>query len=114
DALVVLSQAAADRHAGALKPGARLVADPAEVTRMPPNAIPVPIAAIAHEHTGKPIAAGVVALGCIAALTDAVGTDSLQRSLAANVPRASLDSNVAACAAGFAATRAALEGVRHG
>ena len=114
DALVVLSQAAADRHAAALKPGARLVADLGEVTRLPPNALAVPIAAIARAHTGKPIAAGVVALGCIAALTDAVRPESLKRSLAANLPRASLDSNMAACAAGFAATRAALEGVLHG
>jgi Pyruvate/2-oxoacid:ferredoxin oxidoreductase gamma subunit len=81
---------------------------------LPPNALAVPIAAIARAHTGKPIAAGVVALGCIAALTDAVRPESLKRSLAANLPRASLDSNMAACAAGFAATRAALEGVLHG
>ena len=110
DALVVLSQGAADRHAPALKPGARLIADPNEVTRMPAGAIAVPITAIAREHTGKPIAAGVVALGCIAALTDAVSRESLQRSLAANVPQSSIDSNMAACAAGFAATRAALGG----
>jgi 2-oxoglutarate ferredoxin oxidoreductase subunit gamma len=110
DALVVLSQQGADRHAPALRPGGRLIADPAEVTRMPPNALAVPITAIAREHTGKPIAAGVVALGCIAALTDAVSQAALHRSLAANVPPASVDSNVAACAAGFAATRAALGG----
>jgi 2-oxoglutarate ferredoxin oxidoreductase subunit gamma len=115
DALVVLSQAACDRHAKALKHGARLVADPADVTRMPEGALAVPITALAREHTGKPIAAGVVALGCIAALTDTVSEESLRRSLAAHVPRA-LEENIAACAAGFAATRAALasEGALHG
>ena len=112
DALVVLSQAACDRHAPALKRGARLIADPAEVTRIPEGALAIPITAIAREHTGKPIGAGVVALGCIAALSDAVSEESLRRSLAVHVPRA-LESNIAACAAGHAATRAALEGVAH-
>ena len=112
DALVVLSQAACDRHSPALKRGARLIADPAEVTRIPEGALAIPISAIAREHTGKPIGAGVVALGCIAALSDAVSEESLRRSLAVHVPRA-LESNIAACAAGFAATRAAMEGVAH-
>lgn len=112
DALVVLSQAACDRHAPALKRGARLIADPAEVTRMPEGALAIPITAIAREHIGKPIGAGVVALGCIAALSDAVSEGSLRRSLAVHVPRA-LESNLAACAAGYAATRAAMEGAVH-
>jgi 2-oxoglutarate ferredoxin oxidoreductase subunit gamma len=114
DALVLLTQGAADRYAKNLKPGARVVADPAEVSRMPPGAIAVPISAIAREHTGKPLAAGVVALGCVAALADAVSQDALNRSLAANVPRALVEKNVAACAAGYAATRAALNGGTHG
>ncbi|HET9579665.1 MAG TPA: 2-oxoacid:acceptor oxidoreductase family protein [Usitatibacter sp.] len=112
DALVVLSQAACDRYAPAVKRGARLIADPAEVKRMPEGAIAVPITALAREHTGKPIAAGVVALGCIAALSDTVSEESLRRSLATHVPRA-LEQNIAACAAGFAATRAALGGSSH-
>jgi 2-oxoglutarate ferredoxin oxidoreductase subunit gamma len=109
DALVVLSQAACDRHAPAVKRGGRVVVDPAEVSNPPRDAIVVPITAIAREHTGKPIAAGVVALGCIAALTDAVSRESLERSLAAHVPRA-LPQNISACMAGYAATRAALGG----
>jgi 2-oxoglutarate ferredoxin oxidoreductase subunit gamma len=109
DALVVLSQAACDRHAPSVKRGGRVVVDPAEVSNPPRDAIVVPITAIAREHTGKPIAAGVVALGCIAALTDAVSRESLERSLATHVPRA-LPQNISACMAGYAATRAALGG----
>jgi 2-oxoglutarate ferredoxin oxidoreductase subunit gamma len=112
DALVVLSQAACDRYAKSLAPGARLIVDPAEVTRAPERAIAVPITALAREHTGKPIAAGVVALGCIAAVTDTIAQASLRKSLSAHVPGA-LDRNIAACAAGFAATRAALEATSH-
>ena len=70
--------------------------------------------ALAREHTGKPLAAGVVALGCVAALCDAVSQDALRESLACNVPRALIAGNIAACAAGFAATRAALNGGSHG
>ncbi len=111
DALVVLTQAAADRYARGLKPGAHVIADATEVKRTPQGAITVPITQLAREHTGKPIAAGVVALGCVAALTEAVSADALERSLARHVPHGSVDRNIAACAAGFAATRAALQGV---
>jgi 2-oxoglutarate ferredoxin oxidoreductase subunit gamma len=113
DALVLLTQAAADRYARAVKPGAVVIADPGEVSRMPPGALAVPIAAIARQHTGKPLAAGVVALGCVAAIGPAVARQSLAKGLAANVPRAALAANIAACEAGFAATREALKGGVH-
>jgi 2-oxoglutarate ferredoxin oxidoreductase subunit gamma len=113
DALVLLTQAAADRYARAAGPGAVVIADPGEVSRMPPGALAVPITAIAREHTGKPLAAGVVALGCVAALGTTVAQESLAKSLAANVPRSAVAANVAACAAGFAATREALKGGVH-
>jgi 2-oxoglutarate ferredoxin oxidoreductase subunit gamma len=113
DVLVLLTQGAADRYGKAAKPGATVLADPSEVTRMPPGALAIPISALAREHTGKPIAAGVVALGCVAALNDAVSRESLEKSLAANMPKAMVTANVAACAAGFAATRAALKGEAH-
>ncbi|MBI3373591.1 MAG: 2-oxoacid:acceptor oxidoreductase family protein [Betaproteobacteria bacterium] len=113
DALIVLSQGAANRFAKDLKPGARVIIDPAEVSSLPAGAIAVPITALAREHTGKPIAAGIVSLGCVAALTDAVSLESLSRSMAAHVPRAIAEKNRAACAAGYAATRAAITGGVH-
>jgi 2-oxoglutarate ferredoxin oxidoreductase subunit gamma len=111
DVLVLLTQAAADRYARALKPGALVVADSTEVQRAPQGAIAVPIDALARRHAGKPIAAGMVALGCIAALTDAVGMPALAAGIAANVPRALVQPNVAACEAGYAAVRAAMQEV---
>lgn len=110
DVLVLLSQGAADRYAKQTKPGAVVVADPSEVTRPPAGALAVPITAIAREHTGKPLAAGVVALGCVAAVTNGVAMASIERGLASNVPRGAVKQNVAACAAGFAALRAATKG----
>jgi 2-oxoglutarate ferredoxin oxidoreductase subunit gamma len=110
DVLVVLSRGAAQRYAGAMKPNARLVADPGEVGALPPGAIPVPVTALAREHTGKPIAAGMVSLGCVAALSEAISLESLRQSIAEHVPRAAVAKNLAAMEAGYAATRRALEG----
>ena len=110
DVLVVLTRGAAERYGRGLKPSARVVADPGEVGALPEGALPVPITALAREHTGKPIAAGMVSLGCVAALTEAVSLDSLRRSLIEHVPRGAIEKNVAALEAGYAATRAALGG----
>jgi len=109
----LLTQAAADRWAGRSKPGAVVVADPGEIPRMPAGALAVPVTALAREHTGKPIAAGMVALGCVAALSDAVRLPALARAIAANMPKSLVDANVAACAAGIAATLAARKELSH-
>ncbi len=110
DVLVVLSRGAAERYTRAIKPQARLIADPGEVDRPPPGAILVPVTALAREHTGKPIAAGVVSLGCVAALSDVVSLEALRQSIAEHVPRRIVEKNIAAMEAGYAATRSALEG----
>jgi 2-oxoglutarate ferredoxin oxidoreductase subunit gamma len=110
DVLVVLSRGAAQRYAGAMKPNARLVADPGEVGALPPGAIPVPVTALAREHTGKPIAAGMVSLGCVAALSEAISLEALRQSIAEHVPRGAVAKNLTAMEAGYAATRRALEG----
>ncbi len=83
------------------------IVDPDEVPSPPPGALAVPITALAREHTGKPIAAGMVAAGCVAALTDALSLDAIARSIEANMPAALVAGNLAACRAGHAATRAA-------
>jgi 2-oxoglutarate ferredoxin oxidoreductase subunit gamma len=113
DVLVLLTQAAAQRWARCAKPDASVIADPGELSSLPAGALAVPISALARQHTGKPIAAGVVALGCVAALEGAVSLDALGRSLAENMPGPLVRANIAACAAGFAATRAAMKGVAH-
>ncbi len=113
DVLVLLSQTAADRHAASVKRGAILIADAAEVKSQPPGAISVPITALAREHAGKAIAAGVVALGCIAAVSDVVTLEAIQQSIGELVPGLAVERNRAACKAGHAATRAAMKGGVH-
>lgn len=113
DVLVLLTQAAADRWTGGAKPGAIVVADPAGVKRWPTGALAVPITSLAREHTGKPIAAGIVAVGCVAALSDVVGFDALAQSIADNVPKPLAEANIAACRAGFDAALAARKESSH-
>jgi Pyruvate/2-oxoacid:ferredoxin oxidoreductase gamma subunit len=84
-----------------------------DVKRCPPGALSLPITALAREHTGKPIAAGMVAAGCVAALSDALSLDAIARSIEANMPAALVAGNRAACQAGHAATRAAQQEVTH-
>jgi 2-oxoglutarate ferredoxin oxidoreductase subunit gamma len=121
DVLVVLSQGAASRYAGTQKAGGFLVADPAEVSPLPPEAVPVPVTGLARQHTGSPIAAGMVSLGCLAALRpDVVTLEALRQGLAEHMPARLLDRNWKALEAGYAATAAAagaglaLEGAPHG
>ncbi len=113
DVLVLLSQAAAKRYAGTQKPGAALVADPGEVNPLPAGAVPVPVTALAREHVGTPIAAGMVSLGCVAALTGAVSMEALRQSVCTNIPRRMVDRNLAALEAGYAATQTAVAGALH-
>lgn len=107
--LVALTPASAKRFASALPAGGRLVVDADEVISPPDGALVVPITALARKHTGKPIAAGMVAVGVVAALTGAVSLDSLRSRIAANLPAKATPDNIAACEAGHRAALEALE-----
>lgn len=108
--LVILSQAAADEYAGSLKSSGYLIVDPDQLNSVPDGALSVPIVRLAREQTGRPIAAGVASLGCVAALSDVISLDSLRQSVARKVPRKTIEKNIAALEAGYAATCNALKG----
>jgi Pyruvate/2-oxoacid:ferredoxin oxidoreductase gamma subunit len=110
DVLVLLSQGAADRHGAGGRRGGVVIADGTQVKAPPPGALCLPITELARTHTGSPIAAGVVSLGCVAAIADAVSFESLALSVKEHVPDAFVEANLAACAAGHAAMHAALNG----
>ena len=114
DILIILSQDKADSYAAKLKQGAHLVVDPDQVKSVPHRAIPVPINRLARELTGRSIAAGVVSLGCAAALSDVVSLDSIRQSVARKVPLKTIEKNIAALDAGYTATCKALEGESDG
>ncbi|MDH4309255.1 MAG: 2-oxoacid:acceptor oxidoreductase family protein [Acidimicrobiia bacterium] len=110
DVLVALSQGAADAHLAAAPSGARLVADADGVDPIPPGVIAVPVSRLAREHTGKPIAAGVTSLGCVAALTDVVSLENLRDAVRKRVPGRSMESNLAAMEAAYEYTRETIGG----
>lgn len=104
DLLVALSQNAIKLFSQSVKPNGYLVADPEQVDIMPERALPVPIVRIARETTESPIAAGVVSLGCVAALSGLVSLQAIRESVAKKVPFKARDKNIAALEAGYEAT----------
>ena len=103
DALLALSQEACDRYFYDLKPQGLLVVDSGEVERVPSSrAIEVPITEMAQEATGRAITANIVGLGLLAGLTGVVSRESLEKAVAARVPKGTNEMNLDAVAAGWA------------
>ena len=107
DVLVALSQAAADLHGGKVKWQGSLVCDSDLVERPPQGALSVPVVRLAREHAGRPISAGVAALGCVAAVCDVVSLDAVRQAVSRKVPLHTVDKNVAALEAAYEAACAA-------
>lgn len=104
DVLVALTRESAERYAGQVSDRGFVLVDSEAVPVAPADAGTLPIVGIAREFAGKPVAAGVVALGCIAAITDRVAIESIQKSLRSKVPPHTLDGNLAALYAGYQRT----------
>jgi 2-oxoglutarate ferredoxin oxidoreductase subunit gamma len=104
DVLVLLSAAAAGRYLASAPAHARIVADAGVLDPLPEGVLEVPITRLAREHTGKPLAAGVTALGSVAALTGVVSVDSLAATLAERLPERLLAGNLAALGAAYEIT----------
>lgn len=96
------------------KPSGVLIVDANQVQTAPEGVLAVPIIRISIEHTGKALAAGIVSLGCIAAVTDLVSLNSLKRSLALKLPSGLVEQNIAALTAGYETTCKLCEGESHG
>ncbi len=110
DVLVLLSQAAADANLGSRQPWTAVVVDEGSVDPVPEGALVVPIVRFAREYTGKPIAAGVTSLGCVAALNDVVALDSVKAALRGRLPGRAVESNTASLTAAYEYTRNLIGG----
>jgi 2-oxoglutarate ferredoxin oxidoreductase subunit gamma len=109
DVLVVMSQEACDKYAGALKKGGLLVVDQDKVGRVPTTrAVKAPIIKLAVEATGKAITANVVALGLLVGLTEVVSRDAIAKAVTARAPKGTEELNLTALTAGFAAAERLL------
>lgn len=98
DVLVALSAAAVENNASAVGPTTHLVVDEDLDIEAPPGAIEIPIIRLARTHTGKPIAAGVTSLGCIAALADGIDIDEITEVVTGKLPGRIAEKNVSAMA----------------
>ncbi len=110
DVLVLLSKGAADANLGSRQAWTHVVVDEGSLDPVPDGALEVPIVRLAREHTGKPIAAGVTSLGCVAALNGAVSLDAVVAAVAKRVPRRAVESNTASLEAAYEFTKNLIGG----
>lgn len=110
DLLLAMTAEAACRYAGRVRDGGLVVVDEDEVDTVPAGpyrVVRLPIGRIAAAELGRPIVANIVALGVIAALTDAVPADALERAVLARVPKGTEALNRQALRRGLEVGRAA-------
>lgn len=101
DVLVAVSAAALKRYGAKIGPDALLVVDDAAASDTAAGRA-FPIVDAARRIVGTPVATGVVALGVLSSLTELVAAEALTDAVAARVPAAHRDANLAALAAGAA------------
>jgi 2-oxoglutarate ferredoxin oxidoreductase subunit gamma len=90
DILLVMSREALAKYANTMKPGGTLLVDTTYIQDTPATTARVfamPYSRIARETLGGEMAANIVALGALAALTGAVTKESLRSALLARIPR---------------------------
>lgn len=110
DVVLVLTSEAYRRYGNKLKQGGLLVADSdlvGEVQAGPYRIVRVPITRIAREELGREIVANIVALGVLAALSQVVPMEALERAVMGRVPKGSEELNRRALRCGEAAGRQA-------
>lgn len=87
DVLLVMSQEAADKYAGTVRPGGVLICDSTFVEKLPDTpaveVYPMPISLWARNDIGKGVVANIIAAGLVAGLTDAVGQEALLEAVRA-------------------------------
>ncbi|MFZ5453953.1 MAG: 2-oxoacid:acceptor oxidoreductase family protein [Thermodesulfobacteriota bacterium] len=106
DVFLALNQKSLDIYLADLKPEGLLLVDADLVPEVPLDRFfALPCTRLARE-LGKEMAANIVALGALAALTHAVTWESLEAAVLARVPPGTAELNIKALAAGRAAAQA--------
>ena len=103
DIMLLMSQGAAERYGGHLSPGGTMILDSTEVNgdiQVEGKVVKVPITQLARERAGV-VAANMVALGVLGAVTGVVSKDDLTEALRAHAPRGSEELNMKALALGW-------------
>ncbi len=111
DACLALTQQAADKYAGGIKPGGVLLIDSDFVKREPEGdfrVVKFPIIRTARDEVGREIVANVVALGAMVALTGIISREAGEQAVVARVPEAFIELNKKAYNTGFEKVKALL------
>jgi len=112
DVLLALNQKSLDTYLADLKPDGLLLVDADLVPEVPFEPfVAVPFTHLARE-LGKEMAANIVALGALAALTGAVTLEGLEKAVLARVPKGTEEMNQKALQAGVDAARKLMENRR--
>jgi 2-oxoglutarate ferredoxin oxidoreductase subunit gamma len=114
EVLLALTAHACERYAGRIADdGLLIVDDQVEPVPVGPyRTIRAPIMRIAAGELRRPIVANIVALGVLAAVTQVVPAEVLERAVLARVPRGTEDLNRTALRRGYDAGRQAVEAGR--
>jgi 2-oxoglutarate ferredoxin oxidoreductase subunit gamma len=102
DVLLAMNQQSLADYVSDLQPGGLLLVDATLVREIPDHhrVFAIPFTEIAREQLGKVMAANIVALGALAALSGAVTLESLETAVLARVPPGTAELNKKALAAG--------------
>ncbi|MBU0718178.1 MAG: 2-oxoacid:acceptor oxidoreductase family protein, partial [Planctomycetes bacterium] len=103
DVLVAMSQPALDRFLPNLREDGILIYDSGLVKHGNGElkGFGLSATAIAHDMLGSDVVANVIMLGCLAALTGVVSTDSLRQAISESVPGKTVELNLRAFDEGF-------------
>jgi 2-oxoglutarate ferredoxin oxidoreductase subunit gamma len=105
DVLLAMNQQSLDTYLADLKPDGLLMVDATLVPEVPLDRyLAIPFTQIARD-LGKEMVANIVALGALAARSNAVTLESLEKAVLGRVPRGTEELNKKALAAGIDAAR---------
>lgn len=113
DALLAMTQEAANKYSHDLKEGGVLLIDSDMVKDVPPGkfkTVAFPIINTAKNEVGREIVANIVALGAMVALTGQVTRENAEKAVLSSVPEAFIELNKKAFSMGYERAMAASQG----
>ena len=113
DALLAMTQEAADKYSHDLKDGGILLIDSDLVKKVPAGnfkTVSFPIINTAKNDVGREIVANIVALGAMVALTGQVSRENAEKAVLSSVPEAFIELNRKAFSLGYEIAEAAAKG----
>ncbi len=118
DAMLILSQQAADKHASLIKEDGVIVYDTEWVEQLPQlpetvTLIPLRLTDIARKEAGMALSANMAGLGALSAATGIVSLEALEKAIRARVKKGTEEANVKAARAGYWAAKNWLEKSLH-